>query len=62
MDMKKIKDFSRQGLLPKEILNADIPRAVCGTLKIDHASDYIFCFIQTSTSDKQTVEAKYKFE
>ena len=43
-----------------KILNKD--HATCGSLFIDHASDYIFCFIQTSTSGEQTVEAKHKFE
>ena len=37
-------------------------QANCGTMLVDHASDFIFVFIQMSTEGSQTVEAKYKFE
>ena len=36
--------------------------AACGALMIDHTSNYIFYFIQTSSNSNQTVEAKYKFK
>ena len=36
--------------------------ATCGTIMVDHASDFIFHFVQTSTEGSQTVEAKHKFE
>ena len=34
----------------------------CGTLMIDHTSECVFCFIQTSISGEQTVKVKHKFE
>ena len=33
-----------------------------GTIMVDHASDFVFHFIQTSFCRSQTVEAKHKFE
>ena len=33
-----------------------------GTIFIDHASDYVFTFIQTKNRGVQTVEDKCKFE
>jgi len=33
-----------------------------GTIMVDHASDFIFHFIQTSADGVQTVDAKHKFE
>ena len=36
--------------------------ATCGTLFVDHASDFTFNFIQTSTEASQTVEGKDKFK
>ena len=118
--MEKIKDFTRQGALPKEIANQKTPlcsyciqakqgrtsisqsatggfiksgnlrpgekvsydhymsrepgyianvhrcvlkkeHANCGTIIVDHASDFVFHFVQTSTEGSQTVEAKHKF-
>ena len=35
--------------------------ATCGTLFVDHASDFTFNFMQTSTEATQTVEGKHKF-
>ena len=33
-----------------------------GSIFVDHASDYIFYFTQTSIKGKQTAEGKYKFK
>ena len=121
MDFEKIKDLSRQGLLPKELSTFKSPlcsfciqakqqrnsitsmatggaiksgnlkpgskiscdqyysrepgfiannnglvlskeSAKYGTLFVDHASDFIFHFLQTSPDGSQTVDAKHKFE
>ena len=121
MDFEKIKDLSRQGLLPKELSTCKSPlcsfciqakqqcnsitsmatggaiksgnlkpgskiscdqyysrepgfiannnglvlskeSAKYGTLFVDHASDFIFHFLQTSPDGSQTVDAKHKFE
>ena len=36
--------------------------ASCGTIMVDHASDLVFHFMQTSTEGSQTLEAKHKFK
>ena len=42
-------------MLKKEYVN-------CGTIIVNHASDFIFYFMQTSNEGSQIVEAKHKFE
>ena len=121
VDMEKIKDFSRHGLLPKHIstwksilypfcvqtkqqrysisskatrdsiksgdlrpeskiscdqyhsrepvfiannngLVLSKDHAKYGTIMVDHASDFVFHFIQNSADRSQTVDSKHKFE
>ena len=37
-------------------------KAACSAIVVDHASDFIFNFAQTSAEGAQTVKTKHKFE